>query len=112
MIRYFGHLPVEHGVAREAEDVARVVPVAPIHGLDAAVMAVAAPDDVGLSRISASDALRQMPDHATNLRAGWRLRRPQDRRDREPAAGVVDVHRREAALNLLLMRGVQTSRDD
>jgi len=97
MIRYLGHFPVERGVAGEAEDVAGTVVVAPVHGLGAAVVTVAAPDDAG-PLPGLQDALGQVPDHGAHLAALRRLRRPQDRRDGQARAGVVDVHRGKATL--------------
>jgi hypothetical protein len=46
--RHLGHDGVECGIAGETKNVVRIVVFRPFHGLDAAVMAVAAPDDAGL----------------------------------------------------------------
>ena len=91
------HQGIEHGIAGEAKDVVRIVVFRPFHGLDAAVVAVAAPHDAGLRPMS-PQALRHMLDDGPHLRALRGARRAQDRHHRRAARHVIDVHRREAAL--------------
>src|SRR5204862_5060590 len=69
----------------------------PFHGLNTAVVAVAAPHDAGL-RPMPPYALRHMLDDGPHLGALRRAGRAQDRYDRRAARHVVDVHRCEAAL--------------
>jgi hypothetical protein len=52
-LRYEG---VERGIAGKAEDVVGVVVFRPFHGLDAAVVAVAAPDDAGVRPMSSASS--------------------------------------------------------
>ena len=55
LTRYFRHFPVERGIARKAEDVVRAVVVAPVHRLNATIVAVASPDDASVPpRLGAS----------------------------------------------------------
>src|SRR5206468_12870425 len=53
------HEGIQRGIAGEAEDVLRIVVFRPFNGLDAAVVAVAAPDDAGVRPMS-PHALRNM----------------------------------------------------
>src|ERR1700720_4222791 len=93
-----GYQGIECGITGEAEDVIDVVVlVRPVHRLDAAVMAVAAPHDAG-SRPMPSQMLRHVLDDGPPLRALRGARRAQDRHHRRAASRVIDVHRREAAL--------------
>ena len=92
-----GHQGIERGIAGEAEDVVGVVVFRPVHRLDAAVMAVAAPDDAGVRPMS-SQTLRHVLDDGPHLGALRGARRAQDRHHRRAARHVIDVHRREAAL--------------
>ena len=91
------HQGVEYGIAGKAKNVARIVVFRPLHGLDAAVVAVAAPHQVGL-RPMFPQALRHMLDDGPHLGAVRGARRAQDGYHRRAARHVVDVHRREAAL--------------
>ena len=93
-----GYQGIECGITGEAEDVIDVVVrVRPVHRLDAAVMAVAAPHDAG-GRPMPSQMLRHVLDDGPHLRALRGARRAQDRHHRRAASRVIDVHRREAAL--------------
>jgi hypothetical protein len=92
-----GDARIERAVALEAEDVGAVVGLAPRHGLDAAVVAVAAPDDAG-GRPVLPDAARHVLDDGPHLRAGRRLARAQDHHHRLAALDVVDTDGQEAAL--------------
>src|SRR5574339_1015312 len=91
------HARIEAAVALEAEDVVAAVVLAPCHRLDAAVVAVAAPDDAG-GRPVAADAAGDVLDDAPHLPAGGRLARAQDHDHRLAALHVIDVDRHEAAL--------------
>ena len=91
------HQGVERGIAGEAEDVIGAVILRPFHGLDAAVMAVAAPDDAGPAPMS-PQTLRYVLDDRPHLRALRGAGRAQQRHHRRAAPGVIDVHRGEAAL--------------
>ena len=92
-----GHQGIERGIAGEAKNVVRIVVFRPFHGLDPAIMAVAAPDDARPSPMS-PQALRHMLDDGPHLRAFRGARRAQDGHHRRAARHVIDVHRREAAL--------------
>ena len=59
---------IERSIAGEAEDVVGVVVLRPVHGLNAAVVTVAAPDDPGLRPMS-PQALRHKLDDGPHLRA-------------------------------------------
>ena len=85
------HEGIERGIAGEAEDVVRIVVFRPFHGLDAAVVAVAAPDDPGVRPMS-PHALRHVLDDGPHLRALRGACRAQDRHDRRAACHVIDVH--------------------
>ena len=91
------HQGVERGIAGEAEDVVGVVVLRPVHGLDAAVVTVTAPDDPGLRPMS-PQALRHVLDDGPYLRALRGARRAQDRHYRRATRHVIDVHRCKAAL--------------
>ena len=93
---HVGHDGIERGIAGVPENVVRIVVFRPLHGLDPAVMAVAAPDDAGLSPML-PQALRHMLDDGPHLRALRGARRAQDRHDRRAACHVIDVHRCEAS---------------
>jgi len=92
-----GHLDIERRIAGEAENITGAVVFRPFHGLDAAVMAVAAPHDAGI-RPMLFQARRHMLDDGPHLRALGSARRAQDDRHRRAARHVIDVHRRKAAL--------------
>src|SRR5215204_3547619 len=70
---------------------------APLHRLVAAVMAVAAYQDVDLGPMPA-DTLDDMLEDRADLFAGWRLARAQDHRHRLAAGRIIDVDRQKAAL--------------
>jgi hypothetical protein len=85
------HQRIECRIACEAEDVVDVVVlVRPVHRLDAAVMAVAAPHDAG-GRPMPSQMLRHVLDDGSYLGAFRGARCAQDGRDRRPARHVIDV---------------------
>ena len=68
---------VEHRIADEAEDVVGAVVIRPVHRLDAAIVAVTAPDDPGLRPVS-PQALGHVLDDGPHLgalgvRAGRRI---------------------------------------
>ena len=88
---------VERGIAGEAKNVVRTVLLRPVHRLDPAVMAVAAPHQAGL-RPMAAQALGHMLDDGAHLAALGGARRAQDRRHRRAARHVIDVHRRKTTL--------------
>ena len=96
LLRYFDQFSVECGITGEAEDVADTVVVTPVHRLGSTVMAVATPEDV-CARPGRLDTFGEVLDDGAHFKPVRRLRRPQDSRDGEPRARVIDVHRREAA---------------
>ena len=69
----------------------------PVHRLNAAVMAVAAPHDAG-GRPMPSQMLSHVLDDGPHLRALRGARRAKDDGDRCATPYVIDVHVREAAL--------------
>jgi hypothetical protein len=94
----FGHQGVERRIAGEAENIINAVVLRPLHGLDAAVMTVAAPHDAGV-RPMRSQAFRYVFDDGPHLGALRGARRTQDRHHRRPARHMIDVHRQCRALS-------------
>ena len=102
MVCCFSHHRVENTVAGEAKDVVDVIVVAPLHSFGAAIVTIAAPDDVGFfPRCSRLKAPCQMPDHGAHFAPVWCLRGPQDRRHRQAGACVIHMHRCKAALVMM-----------
>jgi hypothetical protein len=97
IVRGLGHKGVERGIAGQPEDVVGIVAFRPFHGPDAAVVAVAAPDNACPAPMPPRTR-RHMLDDRPHLRAFRGERRAQDRHHRRAAGHVIDVHRREAAL--------------
>src|SRR5262245_44116162 len=86
------HQGIERGIAGEAENVVRIVVFRPVHRLDPAIVAVAAPHDAGV-RPMAAQMLGHMFDDGAHLAALRRARLAQDRRHRHAARYMIDVHR-------------------
>ena len=92
---------VKNFVAAEAKNVVNARGfLAPLHRLVAAVMAVAAHQDVDLGPMPA-DALDDMLEDRANFFAGRRLALAQDHRHRLAACCFIDVDRQEAALVIM-----------
>ena len=86
---------VQHGIARQAEDVVDAVLLAPRHGLGPAVVAVPPECEPGARPVPA-DAPHQVLEEDADLGARRRLARAQENRHRLAALDMVDVHRQEA----------------
>ena len=68
------HLPVQHGIARQAEDVVDVIGLAPCHHLRAPVVTVTTDGQSGCGPMR-TDAAHQAPQMATHFAAQWCLAR-------------------------------------
>jgi hypothetical protein len=90
-------LGMQHVVPGEPEEVIDTVLLAPIHGLGAGIVAVAAPTDAGLWPVP-TDLTGHVPDDGPHLGTAWRLARAQDDGDWLAARPLVDVNREKAAL--------------
>ena len=86
---------VQHGIARQAEDVVDAVLLAPRHGLGPAVVAVPPECEPGARPVPA-DAPHQVLEEDADLGARRRLAGAQENRHRLAALDMVDVHRQEA----------------
>ena len=84
---------VQHGIARQAEDIVDAVVLAPCHGLPPAVVAVS-PEG---ARPVPADAAHQVLEEGADLDARRRLAGAQENRHRLAALHMVDVDRQEAA---------------
>ena len=87
---------VQHGIARQAEDIVDAVGLAPGHGFRAAVVGVAPEGEPGARPVPAY-AADQMLEEGADFGARRRLARAQQNRHRLAAVYVIDVDRQEAA---------------
>ena len=86
---------VQHGIARQAEDVVDAVLLAPRHGLGPAVVAVSPEGEPGARPVPA-DAAHQVLEEGADLGARRRLARAQENRHRLATLDMVDMDRQEA----------------
>ena len=89
---------VQHGIARQAEDVVDAVLLAPRHGLGPAVVAVSPEGEPGARPVPA-DAAHQVLEEGADLGARRRLARAQENRHRLAALDMVDMDRQEAPVS-------------
>ena len=87
---------VQHGIARQAEDVVDAVLLAPRHGLGPAVVAVSPEGEPGARPVPA-DAAHQVLEEGADLDARRRLARAQENRHRLAALDMIDVDGQETA---------------
>ena len=95
---------VQHGIARQAEDVVDAVRLAPRHGLGSAVVAVAPEGEPGARPVPA-DAAGQVLEEGADLDPRRRLAGAQENRHRLAALDMVDVHRQGAARLAAVLAG-------
>ena len=89
---------VQHGIARQAEDVVDAVLLAPRHGLGPAVVAVSPEGEPGARPVPA-DAAHQVLEEGADLGARRRLAGAQENRHRLAALDMVDMDRQEARVS-------------